>query len=378
MFLGQVIRQAVPSEESITALDLCGAPGGKTTILADYIGREGLLVSNEVIRSRAYILAETATKWGKGNMMVTQSDPSAFKNLPGFFDLVLVDAPCSGEGMFRTEVARAEWSPENTLLCAERQKRILMDVWPCLKENGVLIYSTCTFNPGENEEMIRWLTDKHEAECIRLDIAAFPGITEIDYMGIYGYGFYPDRISGEGLFMAAIRKTGSRDKWSPGRRRTNELKPSKADLDLAGKLSGFSPGRIGRREGEITALPCSPDCFMDIYSHIKVIKAGTILASIKNKDMIPSHELALSVSLMPDAFPGYEATYEESINFLRRDNLSVPGLDKGWNIVKYKGVPLGFVKNIGHRMNNYFPVEWRIRLTKEDIAVREIVNWRIL
>ena len=209
MFLEQVVLQSADSLKNIRVLDLCGAPGGKSTLLSDIIGNDSLLVANEVIRSRAQILAETVTKWGSGNTLVTQSDPALFSGLPGFFDIILVDAPCSGEGMFRTDIAVSEWSTDNTAHCAERQKRILMDIWPALKENGVLIYSTCTFNPGENEENIRWLTGRNEAECIRLDLKSFEGITEIDFEGIFGYGFYPDKVRGEGYFIAVIRKKAS-------------------------------------------------------------------------------------------------------------------------------------------------------------------------
>ena len=206
MFLEQVLLQTAGSMKNIRVLDLCGAPGGKSTLISDIIGPDNLLVANEVIRSRASILAETVTKWGSGNTMVTRSDPSVFGRLSGFFDVILVDAPCSGEGMFRTGIAVSEWSSGNASLCAERQKRILMDIWPCLKENGILIYSTCTFNPEENEENIRWMTGRNEAESVRLDLKTFPGIMEIDYQGIYGYGFYPDKVRGEGFFISAIRK----------------------------------------------------------------------------------------------------------------------------------------------------------------------------
>jgi 16S rRNA C967 or C1407 C5-methylase (RsmB/RsmF family)/NOL1/NOP2/fmu family ribosome biogenesis protein len=376
MFLEQVILQTFDPSEGIKALDLCGAPGGKSTIISDILGRNGLLVSNEVIRSRALILAETATKWGSGNILVTQSDPSAFKNLPGFFDIILIDAPCSGEGMFRTEIARSEWSPENTSLCSERQKRILMDVWPCLKENGILIYSTCTFNPGENEEIISWLTGKKEAECLRLDISAFPGIKEIDHMGIFGYGFYPNRITGEGLFIAALRKTSSEDRWLAGKKKQSEMKPSRADYEIAGRLTSFSYDRIARRGEEIIGLPCTPDCFSDIYANMKVVKPGTVIATMKNNDLIPSHELALSVALKPDAFPSHESEIHEAINLLRRDNISSEGFQNGWNVMKYNGIPIGFIKNIGRRLNNYFPVEWRIRLNKDDLAEKQIVRWK--
>jgi len=183
MFLEQAIMQTAGSVENIRVLDLCGAPGGKSTHLSDIIGSDSLLVANEVIRSRSVVLAESVTKWGRANTLVTNNDPSDFSRLSGFFDVILVDSPCSGEGMFRNNTAVNEWSVENTIHCSERQKRIIADVWPALKENGILIYSTCTFNPGENEENISWLIENHEAECERLNIAVFKGILEINFQG---------------------------------------------------------------------------------------------------------------------------------------------------------------------------------------------------
>jgi 16S rRNA C967 or C1407 C5-methylase (RsmB/RsmF family) len=189
MFIEQIFKQVIEHKEYLRVLDLCGAPGGKSTHLSSLIGSRGLLVANEVIRSRAYVLAENLAKWGKTNAIVTQNDPSAFSQLKDFFDIILVDAPCSGEGMFRDAVAVNEWSEENTAHCSARQKRILSDVWPSLKGNGILIYSTCTFNPGENEENIKWLTAKHKAATVEINISDFNRITEIDYLGIKGYGF---------------------------------------------------------------------------------------------------------------------------------------------------------------------------------------------
>jgi 16S rRNA C967 or C1407 C5-methylase (RsmB/RsmF family) len=218
------------------------------------IDHDSLLVANDVIRSRASILAETITKWGSGNTLVTNSDPADFGRLPGYFDIILVDAPCSGEGMFRTEIAVSEWSSENTFICAERQKRILMDIWPCLKENGILIYSTCTFNPGENEEMIRWLTGRNQAECLRIDLNSFDGITEIDYQGIYGYGFYPDKVRGEGFFISAVRKKGITEKRYAGNRRLPELRPAKSDLEAIYAWTDFMDDRILKWGDEIIGM----------------------------------------------------------------------------------------------------------------------------
>src|SRR5665647_361187 len=212
MFLEQIIEQTSDFSENYRVLDLCGAPGGKSTHLSDLIGPDNLLVANEAIRSRAVILAETITKWGSTNTIVTQNDPAVFGRLSGYFDIIIVDAPCSGEGMFRSGTALKEWSVGNTLHCAERQKRILMDVWPALKENGLMIYSTCTFNPGENEENIKWLIGKQKADIVRINIDEFTGIKEIDYQGIYGYGFYPGKVRGEGFFLSVIRKTEKQEK----------------------------------------------------------------------------------------------------------------------------------------------------------------------
>lgn len=212
MFIEQVFRQIVNTDRYIRVLDLCGAPGGKSIHLSSMIGPGGLLVSNEVIRSRAAVLAENIAKWGAGNTIVTQNDPSVFTGLHGFFDVILIDAPCSGEGMFRDAVAINEWSEENTFHCSDRQKRILADVWPALDENGILIYSTCTFNPGENEENIKWLETSHQAESLELDLSEFPEITKIDFQGINGYGFYPGRIKGEGFFVSVIKKRGDAGK----------------------------------------------------------------------------------------------------------------------------------------------------------------------
>src|SRR5664280_2213440 len=240
MFLEQVISQTSALPGSLRVLDLCAAPGGKSTHLSDIIGPDNLLVANEPIRSRAVVLAETITKWGLGNTLVTQNDPAVFGRLPGFFDIIVADAPCSGEGMFRGETAIREWSVGNTVHCSERQKRILMNIWPALKENGLLVYSTCTFNPGENEENIKWLIGKKEAECIQLDISDYNGITEIDFEGIFGYGFYPDKVRGEGFFMSAIRKTNQHEKAQSKSHKKTELMPDKTDVEVANRWTHFS------------------------------------------------------------------------------------------------------------------------------------------
>jgi 16S rRNA C967 or C1407 C5-methylase (RsmB/RsmF family)/NOL1/NOP2/fmu family ribosome biogenesis protein len=375
MFLAEVLRQTSSLSDGSMVLDLCAAPGGKSTLISEMIGRENILIANETIRSRAAILAETLTKWGTVNAIVTQNDPSAFGRLTGMFDIIVADVPCSGEGMFRTEVAIKEWSVSNTAHCSERQKRILMDVWPALKENGLLIYSTCTFNPGENEENIKWLIDKHEAECVRIDISGFNGINEIDYRGIYGYGFYPDKTRGEGFFISAIRKKARQEKINVKVQKNPDLRPSKTDLSVTGNSTYFPDDRILRWSDELIAVPCRMEDFTYLFRNLKVVKSGTKLFVTKKNDFLPAHELAVSQSLKQGYFPSLELNLRDSIAFLKRDNFAAVQSATGWNIVTYLGVNIGFIKNIGNRINNYFPVEWRIRMNVPPPGDENILNW---
>ncbi len=375
MFLEQVIKQTAGSLENIRVLDLCGAPGGKSTHLSDLIGPGSLLIANDVIRSRAVILSETITKWGAGNTIVTQNDPAIFGRLTGYFDIVLVDAPCSGEGMFRTEVAVSEWSAENTAHCAERQKRILMDIWPSLKENGLLIYSTCTFNPCENEENIKWLTGKHEAENVRLDVSDLKGITEIDYQGITGYGFHPGRVRGEGFFISVIRKT---DKHSGVKAKSQikpELKPAKIDYEVAERSTLFSKERLLKWGEELISVPCDIEEYTYLFQNLNVVLPGTKLFVVKKNDYLPTHDLALTKYIRKDSFAVAEVDLSAAIAYMRRDTFPIVSSARGWTLLTFKGVNLGFVKNLGNRINNYFPVEWRIRMNSSESGVESIIKW---
>jgi 16S rRNA C967 or C1407 C5-methylase (RsmB/RsmF family)/NOL1/NOP2/fmu family ribosome biogenesis protein len=375
MFLEAAFRQSVPDTGNIRVLDLCGAPGGKSTHLSDMIGENSLLVANEVIRQRASVLAETIAKWGRGNTLVTQNDPSAFGKLPGYFDVIIVDAPCSGEGMFRTRVAVDEWSAENTVHCAERQKRILTDIWPALKENGILIYSTCTFNPGENEENIKWLTENKEAESVRLDIDNYDGINEIDFRGVKGYSFYPGKVRGEGFFISVIRKTERQEQVRHKSQRKQELRPEKRDLAVVNNWTSFPDDRILKWGDVVFAVPCDMDDYLQLYQNLKVVDPGTKIFTIKKSDYLPAHELALSANLLKEAFPAEDLTLSEALSFLKRDNIMLKNAPKGWSIVTYKGINIGFVKNLGNRVNNYFPVEWRIRMNIPVQGNENILSW---
>ncbi len=375
LFLEEIFKQTTVKLDNLKVLDLCGAPGGKSTHLSSLIGRNGFLVANEVIRSRAIILAENLTKWGHSNIIVTQNDPSAFARIPGFFDMILVDAPCSGEGMFRDPVAVNEWSVENTNLCSERQKRILRDVWPALKEEGILVYSTCTFNPDENEENIKWLLQNKNAETIRISFSDYKGITEIDHEGIYGYGFYPDRIRGEGLFISVLRKTEKNNKEKPRLKTEKRLILSKEEKEKAKEWSDFHEDSLIKINDNIISTPVSNNDYLIISENLRIIKHGTKIYSVKSKDYIPSHELAMSVNSKINVFYTLNLSLEQALSFLRRENITTSDTPKGWILVRYGGINLGFIKNVGTRINNYYPVEWRIRMRTPEKIAENLIKW---
>ena len=375
MFIGQVFRQMEGASGFRYVLDLCGAPGGKATHLASLIGKNGLLVANEVIRPRASVLAENITRWGTSNTMVTRNDPAEFAGLPGFFDLILVDAPCSGEGMFHNPVAVKEWSPENAQLCRERQKRILMDIWPSLKEDGIMIYSTCTFNPGENEMMIKWLVEKQEAVSLRLDISQFKGIVEINFQGISGYGFYPGEIKGEGLFISVLKKTKRQDPLRLKIKKRNDIKLTGDERAVAEEWTTFPPENIVRFKDRVAALPGRFGETSHLLNTLRVIKAGTVIYTVRNRNYIPSHELAVSQYIKNGSFNSIDVDHDKALSFLKRENLSAAGAQKGWNIIRYKGINLGFVNNIGYRMNNYYPADRRIKMEVSASDKDKILRW---
>jgi 16S rRNA C967 or C1407 C5-methylase (RsmB/RsmF family)/NOL1/NOP2/fmu family ribosome biogenesis protein len=375
MFLEQVFRQLVPVAENLRVLDLCGAPGGKSTQISGMIGTGSVLVSNEVIRHRAAILAETLTKWGNPGVMVTQNDPAVFGRLKGYFDIIVIDAPCSGEGMFRDPVAVGEWTMANAFHCAERQKRIIMDVWPALKENGLLVYSTCTFNPAENEENVSWLVENTGSKSLGMDISGFDDITEIQSNGITGYGFYPGKVKGEGFFVSAIRKTGPAEALPMRFQRRKEYLPGRQDTAIAQQWTTFPENQLLKRGEELTGLACDPGEFLYLFSNLNVVKAGTMISVNKKNDYLPSHEIALSGMLRKEAFPEWDLSYADAVGYLRRDQLPRADLSPGWILVTYKGVNLGFIKNIGKRINNYFPVEWRIRMNMAVPGSENTIRW---
>lgn len=409
MFVEQALKQYLP-EEPVVMLDLCAAPGGKSTHARSLLPEGSLLVSNEVIRNRSQILAENLTKWGHPGIVVTNNDPTDFAPLEDFFDVILTDVPCSGEGMFRKDpVAVEEWSPENVEICWQRQQRIIADIWPCLKPGGILIYSTCTYNTKEDEENLQWICNEFGAEVLPLEISSQWGITGnlLGGADFPVYRFLPHKTKGEGFFLALLRKSGEAPSSSDHYKGSSRAvpvnvsrggKPSRKKTS-AGKAQMSVPQITKEQLAIVKSWLVSPEAYELIISGttitafpkeqvgtlsglqqtLRMVQSGTPLAEVKGKDLIPAHALAMSNILEKGSFPTEEITYEQAIAYLRKEAISLSETTpRGYVLITYKSVPLGFVKNIGNRANNLYPQEWRIRsgYLPEEVKVLEVSSVR--
>lgn len=377
MFLEQVVRQYVA--EPVTALDLCAAPGGKSTLLRATLPEGSLLVSNELIVTRAQVLVENMVKWGHPGCVVTNNAPSAFAALPAFFDVVVADVPCSGEGMFRKDpVAVDEWSEANVETCWRRAREIISACWDALKPGGLLVYSTCTFNIKEDEANVRWICEKLGAEVLPVRVKPEWGITGNLAGGSFPiYRFLPGRTRGEGFFLAVLRKQGAPGE-NVGRReqkRQKERPAAKAQLvpqacrewlhDVPTPLSALTPFAWQVDGSLVRAWPQAMAGQIEQLSRqLRVLHAGVVVAELKGHDAVPAQSLAFSQALRREAFPQVALTYAEALAYLRKESLQLsPDAPRGYVLLTFRGVPLGFAKNIGNRANNLYPAEWRIRTT---------------
>ena len=381
MFVERVLSHYV--KEPVTMLDLCAAPGGKSTLCRSALPEGSLLVANEVMRNRSQILAENLIKWGHPDVIVTNNDPADFTSLTNLFDVVLTDVPCSGEGMFRKdEVAVEEWSVDNVDVCWQRQRRILKDIWPALKPGGILIYSTCTFNREEDEDNVAWIAKELGAEILPVPVEADWGITS----NLVGedfpvYRFLPHHTKGEGFFLAVLRKRHFTDdkaslyeaesvalrtpsrKAKKGKDHKGKQAPLPVPKEAKSWLESADDFVLEMKDATLMAFPKAhaETCGL-LQTCLKVIHAGITLGELKGKDLIPHHSLAMSMSKADKAFPTLELTYQQAIAYLRKEGLVLDAsAPRGYVLVTYREIPLGFVKNIGNRANNLYPQEWRIR-----------------
>lgn len=349
-------------------LDLCAAPGGKTTLYSTLAGRGGLVVANEIVRNRAAVLADNVRKWGVGNVAVTVNDPSQVARLEGWFDAVAVDAPCSGEGMFRKDPdARGEWSEGNVKQCAARQDEILREAWRALKPGGTLVYSTCTFNRDEDEgaleRMAAWAGDEI-AESEETAVEDAWGIVCGRVGAFRTFRFYPHRTCGEGFFAAVARKSfdaGGRVR-APKARRTVF---AAVDRKTAGELARWVRNPGGMRFAAVADTcyawyAAQADAVRTLSEALPVIYSGVALGQVFKGVLKPDPALAFFDGLNRGALHAAELDDEETLRFLRRQDIAAGGLAEGMNLVCSRGRALGFAKRIGARVNNLYPNSLRI------------------
>lgn len=357
MLLELVFKKHLANLKNPCVLDLCASPGGKSTSLLSQLNSKGLLVSNEVISSRIGPLQHNLIKWGYSNQIITQSDPSRFKQLSGLFDLILVDAPCSGEGLFRKdEASRSEWTENNAHQCSMRQQRILNDVLHALKPGGVLVYSTCTYNPGENIDQLEWL--QHLGmDCIPSpELEKYP-LVKIEKGKVHGFQAYPHLIKGEGFFIGVLQKNTPRQISSSGQGGSIHwtLPPKEADPYLP-KNSGMS---FFKHDDTYFTFPSVEENHLEQLSALRIISAGCALGQLKNTDFIPSHNWALSLDI-PNSLEGLDLDKEQAIRFLKKDVMAKHQEKSGYLLIRYQGLNLGWVKGLKDRYNNLLPKNNRI------------------
>lgn len=334
MFLSHVLQHLV--KQPVMALDLCAAPGGKTTCARASLPIGSFLFSNEPIGKRAQILAENVQKFGHEGVAVTNNYPRDYKKTKLGFDVIIADVPCSGEGMFRKDPQSIEeWSPQNVENCWQLQRSIIADIWDNLKPGGILIYSTCTFNAHEDEENIAWILNEYDAELLSVPTEEAWNITGSlidnplkDGREFPVYRFIPGKTRGEGIFMAIIRKRGE-----------NNALNSKTTIDVDKAIT-------------------------EAHKHLRILSHGVKKGMQKGKNVIPDHTLALSFSTDKSAYPNVEVDYQTAIAYLRHEAIVLSSdAPRGIVLLTYKGYSIGFAKNLGNRANNLYPQEWRIKST---------------
>lgn len=370
MFLEQALQRYVT--KPVVYLDLCAAPGGKTTHAISLLPEGSFVVGNEIMRNRANILAENLTKWGGSHTIVTNNGSDDFTPLHHTFDVILTDVPCSGEGMFRKDpVAIEEWSAANVTMCATRQQEIIQNIWPALKPGGLLIYSTCTYNLAENEENVDWIVRTFDAEVLPLDTTPFQQVMGALKQPHPAYRFMPHRTTGEGFFLAILRK-GDDEDYAPLQLRERgskkKGKPAKEEgikipQELTNWLLQGEQFQLNAINQTISAIPKSHfELYKLIQSKLRIVKAGIELCEVKGKDLIPAHALAMSTKLHRDLFYEEEVDRETAIRYLRKEAITLQeDTPRGYVLITYRSKPLGWVKNVGNRANNLYPQEWRIR-----------------
>jgi 16S rRNA C967 or C1407 C5-methylase (RsmB/RsmF family)/NOL1/NOP2/fmu family ribosome biogenesis protein len=360
MFLSSII-EALPFENKPThVLDLCAAPGGKTTLMADVLPEDCVIVANEMIPQRLKSLHENIIKWGNSNIITTNNQPTAFENLPNYFDLVLVDAPCSGEGLLRrNDEALNQWSPKLIEECCYKQKQILSSALETLKPGGFLIYSTCTYNTTENEDNLTWLINENNCLPVDLQMILPSEITVTETLGNKAYRFFPGITMSEGFFITVVQKQNdhSGDKhWS---NKTTKIKYAANPMK---ELIEFNQRSVLVEEKGMLKFYSEKvlEGLIHLDKHLKINDAARDFGTVKNNKFIPAETLGFANSINIDESLIADLNYDDAILFLSRGNLQLTVEKRGYTFLRFNGVIVGLANILENRLNNYYPNHWRI------------------
>ena len=347
-------------------LDMCSAPGGKTTIYSTAVGEDGLVVANEYVRSRANILADNVRKWGMGNVLVTNNAPEHIAQFEGWFDLVAVDAPCSGEGMFRKEeVAREDWSEEAVKMCAARQLSIVREAWQSLKDGGLFIYSTCTFNEDEDEGLLRaFIEEVGEVfePSQRVEIEETWGVVRGEVGDFQTFRFFPHKTDSEGLFVAVARKAEPTTQRTPkARKRVMQEVDKNSRKELMRYLQQPDNYTFAMVADTIYAYRTEQFKAVQALSEgLTAICSGVAMGQIFKGKLKPDWALSQYVGFERKSVAVEEVDESRALDYLRKKDIAVGNMAEGINLITHKGRALGFAKRVGVRCNNLYPNSLKI------------------
>jgi NOL1/NOP2/fmu family ribosome biogenesis protein len=311
------------------------------------------------------MLCENMVRWGSTNVLVSSNQAIDFQRLPNYFDLIVADVPCSGSGLFRKDpTAKDEWSLEQVQQCAIRQEKIMTEVLPCLTENGILIYSTCSYSQEENEYMTDFLIRSFGMETVDIDIPTAWGIQKtVSSEGGIGFRFYPDQLTGEGFFICVLRLPKQVIGTNPMHRFPTKLNrmPEMDTEQVRPFLSNANNCTLYTKEEKIWMLPAELSQELDLLSQVLLLKLpGIEVGQMKGMHFVPAHALAMS-GTYDQGTPVGALRLEDALRYLRKSDLPVDAFPDGWSLVSYADVILGWIKKIPHRINNYYPMGYRLR-----------------
>ena len=357
MSIVNFLDEQLGENRNVKILDLCAAPGGKSTLLLSWLRGEGFLVANEVIKTRAAILRDSVSRWGYANAAVSSNDPQQFKRLPEAFDVVVIDAPCSGSGMFRKDPgAMRHWSLDAVAHCSARQHRIVEDVWPSLKPGGILIYSTCSYSTAENDAVSRWISEELGADIVKSK--ALSNINEI-VEDEYGYRFYPNRIAGEGFYVSCLQKASESER-DYTRKSGTKLKYNACSNEVLDLIdSSYTYIEIASHLGRNLLPELDADWLSNLMHDLHLLKLGVTIGDSAKGKFIPDHDLALFNALRND-IPAIDLPLQESLKFLKKESLPNREELRGMHLIRYESLGLGWANAVQGRLNNMLPKSWRI------------------